>query len=145
MMSCYNHPHRFYAGIDGHARAMPVCVLDAAGTVVLDRHLPGHFATLLQAIAPFRDGLVIGVEGMFGGYWLADRCAEHDVPFVVGHALYMKLIHGARPRTIAWTPTRSPTCSKAATSRCRLPIPRGCVRRATRYAGAGTWCLSEPS
>jgi transposase len=35
---------------------------------------------------------------MFGWYWLADRCAEHDLPFVVGHALYMRLIHGAKAK-----------------------------------------------
>jgi hypothetical protein len=98
MMRFYDHQHRFYAGIDLHARTMHVCVLDAAGTVVLDRNLPCHFETLLQAIAPFRKGIVIGVECMFGWYWLADRCAEHQIPFVVGHALYMKPIHGGKAK-----------------------------------------------
>jgi transposase len=98
MMRFYNQPHSFYGGIDLHARTMHVCVLDAVGTVVLDRNLPCHFETLLQAIAPFRDGIVIGVECMFGWYWLADRCAEHDIPFVIGHALYMKLIHGGKAK-----------------------------------------------
>ncbi len=97
-MRFYDQQHRFYAGIDLHARTMHVCVLDAAGTVVLDRNLPCHFETLLQAIAPFREGIVIGVECMFGWYWLADRCAEHEIPFVVGHALDMKLIHGGKAK-----------------------------------------------
>jgi transposase len=35
---------------------------------------------------------------MFGWYWLADRCAEQHIPFVVGHALYMKLIHGGKAK-----------------------------------------------
>jgi hypothetical protein len=43
-MRFYNHPHGFYAGIDLHARTMHVCVLDAAGTVVLDRNLACHCA-----------------------------------------------------------------------------------------------------
>ena len=98
MIRFYQQQHRFYAGIDLHARTMRVCVLDAAGTVVYDRYLPCHFETLLEAIAPFRDGIVIGVECMFGWYWLADRCAEHGIPFVVGHALYLKLIHGAKAK-----------------------------------------------
>ena len=97
-MRFYHQQHRFYAGIDLHTRTMHVCVLDAVGTVVLDRNLPCHFETLLQAIAPFREGIVIGVECMFGWYWLADRCAEHEIPFVVGHALYMKLIHGSKAK-----------------------------------------------
>jgi transposase len=98
MMRFYNQQHRFYCGIDLHARTMHVCILDHQGTVVLDRNLPCHFDTLLQAIAPFRDGIVLGVECMFGWYWLADRCAEHHIPFVVGHALYMRLIHGGKAK-----------------------------------------------
>src|SRR5262245_48611777 len=98
MMRFYDQPHRFYGGIDLHARTMHVGVLDAAGTVVLDRNLSGHFDALLQAIAPFRDGIALGVECMFGWYWLADRCAEHGIPFAVGHALYLKLIHGAKAK-----------------------------------------------
>jgi transposase len=98
MMRFYTTQHRFYCGIDLHARTMHVCILDHDGTVVFDRNLPCHFPTLLQAIAPFRDGIVIGVECMFGWYWLADRCAEHHIRFVVGHALYMRLIHGAKAK-----------------------------------------------
>jgi transposase len=94
----YNQPHRFYAGIDLHARTMHVCILDSAGSTVYDRNLPCHFETLLQALAPFRDDLVIGAECVFGWYWLADRCAEHEIPFVLDHALYLKLIHGAKAR-----------------------------------------------
>jgi transposase len=93
-----NHQHRFYAGIDLPARTRHVCVLDAAGTGVYDRNLPCHVETLLQAIAPFRDDIGIGVECRFGWYWLADRCAEEHLPFVVGHALYMTLIHGAKAK-----------------------------------------------
>ena len=87
-----------YCGIDLHARTMHVCILAHDGSVVFDRNLPCHFETLLQAIAPFQDGIVIGVECMFGWYWLADCCAEHSIPFVVGHALYMKLIHGGKAK-----------------------------------------------
>jgi transposase len=98
MMRFYTTQHRFYCGIDLHARTMRVCILDRDSNVVYDRNLPCDFASLLKAIAPYRDGIVIGVECMFGWYWLADRCAEHNIPFVVGHALYMKLIHGAKAK-----------------------------------------------
>jgi transposase len=97
-MRFYNRPHRFYCGIDLHARTMHVCVLAHDGSIVLDKNLPCHFETLLQALTPCRDGLVIGAECMFGWYWLADRCAEHHIPFVLGHALYMKLIHGGKAK-----------------------------------------------
>jgi transposase len=97
-MRFYDQHHRFYCGIDLHARTMHVCVRAHDGDVVLDQNLPCHFDTLLKAIAPYRDGIVIGVECMFGWYWLADRCADHHIPFVVGHALYMKLIHRGKAK-----------------------------------------------
>jgi transposase len=33
---------------------------------------------------------------MFTWYWLADLCAREKIPFVLGHALYMKAIHGGK-------------------------------------------------
>jgi len=98
MMRLYDRQHRFYCGIDLHARSMHVCVLDASGCVVLDKGLPCNFDSLLQALAPFRDDVGVGVECMFGWYWLADRCAQHQIPFAVGHALDMRLIHGAKAK-----------------------------------------------
>ena len=35
---------------------------------------------------------------MFTWYWLADCCADHGIPFVLGHALYMKAIHGGKAK-----------------------------------------------
>jgi transposase len=52
----------------------------------------------LKAIAPYRDGLVVAVECVFTWYWLADLCAEQGIPFVLGHALYMKAIHGGKAK-----------------------------------------------
>jgi transposase len=35
---------------------------------------------------------------MFAWYWLADWCADRGIPFVLGHALYMKAIHGGKAK-----------------------------------------------
>ena len=35
---------------------------------------------------------------MFAWYWLADLCADQGIPFVLGHALYMKAIHGGKAK-----------------------------------------------
>jgi len=35
---------------------------------------------------------------MFAWYWLADLCHEQDIPFVLGHALYMRAIHGGKAK-----------------------------------------------
>ena len=97
-MRFYTAQHRFYCGIDLHARTMHVCVLDQDGNAVFDRNLASRPETLLKAIAPFRDGLVIGVECMFAWYWVADLCQREQITFVLGHALYMKAIHGGKAK-----------------------------------------------
>jgi transposase len=53
----------------------------------------------LKAVAPYRDGLVVAVECLFTWYWLADLCADEGIPFVLGHALSMKAIHGGKAKT----------------------------------------------
>lgn len=40
--------------------------------------------------------LVIGVEYVFWWYWSAGLCTEHNIPFIPGHALYTKAIHGGK-------------------------------------------------
>ena len=35
---------------------------------------------------------------MFAWYWLADLCEDERIPFVLGHALYMKTIHGGKAK-----------------------------------------------
>jgi hypothetical protein len=40
----------------------------------------------------------VGVECMFAWYWLADLCEDQHIPFVLGHALYMKAIHGGKTK-----------------------------------------------
>jgi transposase len=97
-MRFYLQQHRFYAGIDLHARTMHLCVLDHDGSVVFDKNLPCRRDTFLQAIAPFRDDLIVGAECMFAWYWVADLCQAENIPFALGHALYMKAIHGGKAK-----------------------------------------------
>ncbi len=97
-MRFYTGQHRFYCGVDLHARTMHVCVLDHDGQAVFDKNLPCCPDAFLRAVAPFRDGLIVGVECMFAWYWLADLCQKEAIPFVLGHALYMKAIHGGKAK-----------------------------------------------
>src|SRR5262249_372663 len=95
-MRCYSNLDRFYAGIDLHARTMYVRVLDHKGKTVFEQALPADPKTIRAAIRPFRKDLVVGCECMFAWYWLADLCAKEKIPFVLGHALYMRMSHGAK-------------------------------------------------
>jgi transposase len=75
---------------------MYVCILDQAGETLWHRHRTATPEALLKAIAPYRAQIVIAAECLFTWYWLADLCADHGIPFVLGHALYMKAIHGGK-------------------------------------------------
>jgi transposase len=97
-MRFYTQQHRFYCGVDLHARTMYLCILDDAGQVVYDRNLASEPGAFLKAVAPYRDGLVVGVECLFCWYWLADLCTKEKIAFVLGHALYMKAIHGGKSK-----------------------------------------------
>jgi transposase len=84
-----------------HARTLSLCILDAGGQAVLQTTIAAHPTTLRQAIAPYREGLAIACECMFAWYWLADLCEKEQIPFILGHALYMKAIHGGKAKTDA--------------------------------------------
>jgi transposase len=97
-MKFYTQQHKHYCGIDLHAKAMYVCILDQHGTKLVHKNLPTTPEALLRLIAPYRDDVVVGVECMFTWYWLADLCAQEGIAFVLGHALYMKAIHGGKAK-----------------------------------------------
>ena len=97
-MRFYTQQHRFYCGIDLHARTMYVCIVDQAGNKLVHQNAAANPKAFLKVIAPYRDDIAVCVECMFTWYWLADLCAEHKIAFVLGHALYMKAIHGGKAK-----------------------------------------------
>ena len=98
-MRFYQQQHQYYCGVDLHARSMYLHILDADKRTLLDEDLPAEPGAFLEAIAPYRQGLVVGAECMFAWYWLADLCEDESIPFTLGHALYMKAIHGGKTKT----------------------------------------------
>jgi transposase len=97
-MRFYTNQHQFYCGIDLHARTMYVCLMNRNGEILVHRNMKAGPDPFLKAIAPYRDNLVVAVECMFTWYWLADLCAQEGIAFVLGHALYMKAIHGGKAK-----------------------------------------------
>ena len=97
-MNFYTQHHKHYCGIDLHARAMYVCILDQHGTKLVHKNLPTTPEAFLRVSAPYRDELVVGVEGMFTWYGLADLCAKAGIAVVLGPALYMQAIHGGKAK-----------------------------------------------
>jgi len=97
-MRFYTKQHQFYCGIDLHARTMYVCILNQDSEIMLHRNMKASPETFLKAIAPYREAMVVAVECIFTWYWLADLCVQEGIPFVLGHALYMKAIHGGKAK-----------------------------------------------
>ncbi len=128
-MTFFNEEHPFYCGIDLHARTMYVCIIDNLGNKLVHCNLKTDPETFLEIVAPYGDQMVVGVECVFCWYWLADLCRREQIRFVLGHALYMKAIHGGKtknPSTSlrAGCSMRSSwrACCGAATSRSPTPI-----------------------
>jgi len=97
-MRFYTKQHKYYRGIDLHTKKMYVCILNGIGEIVAHRNLNADSRAFLEFIAPFREDIVVAAECMFTWYWVADLCAREGIPFVLGHALYMKAIHGGNSK-----------------------------------------------
>ena len=95
-MRFYTHRHKYYCGIDLHTSVMYVCLTDSAGEVLVHKNLKTSPQALMRVIEPYREDLAIAVECVFVWYWIADLCTRLGVTFVLGHALYMKAIHGGK-------------------------------------------------
>lgn len=97
-MKFYTKQHDYYCGIDLHTKVMYICIFNALGEVVFHKNMQANPEALSKAITPFRENLVIGVECMFTWYWVSDYCRENNITFILGHALYMKAIHGGKAK-----------------------------------------------
>ena len=97
-MRFYTKQHQTYCGIDLHARTMYICIVNQAGEILVHHNFTASPETFLKVIAPYREEIVVAVECMFTWYWLADLCQREGITFVLGHALYMKAIHGGKAK-----------------------------------------------
>jgi len=97
-MKFYTRQHKYYCGIDLHTKKMYVCILDSTGEILLHRNIKTDRDVFLKIIEPYQEDVVVSVECMFTWYWIADLCVKEGIPFVLGHALYMKAIHGGKAK-----------------------------------------------
>lgn len=96
-MRFYQPQSQFYCGVDLHARSMYVCVIDQNKKVLVHQNLRNRDTALfLKLIEPYEHDMVVSAESTYAWYWLADLCADNNIEFILGHALYMKAIHGAK-------------------------------------------------
>ena len=106
-MNFYNNTHPYYCGIDLHARILYVCIIDQLGEILVHKEIPANPQKLHQVLEPCVGNIIVGVESMHCWYWVSDKvnaggregtlgyfCEDLGIDFILGHALYMKAIHG---------------------------------------------------
>lgn len=89
---------QYYCGIDMHAKSMYICVMNKEGDILLHRNLRTEFGEFKRKVKKFLPDLSVGAESTYNYYWLADACRHDGIPFYLGHAYYMKTIHGGKKK-----------------------------------------------
>jgi transposase len=97
-MRFYQPRTEFYCGVDLHARTMYICVVNRQGEKLLHCNLKCDGKRFLKLIAPYRESLTVAVECVSYWYWLADLCEDERIEFTLGHAQYMRAVHGGKAK-----------------------------------------------
>lgn len=98
-MRFYTIQHKYYCGIDLHSKEMYVCILNNSGEILVHKNIKSSPEEFLEIIKPYREDIAVAVECIFTWYWIADLCHQEGIEFVLGHALYMKAIHGGKTKS----------------------------------------------
>ena len=97
-MRFYTNLHPYYCGIDLHPRTLYVCIIDDKGETLVHKEIKAKPEALLKLLKPYIGNVIVGVECMHCWYWVADWCEDNGIDFILGHALYMKAIHGGKAK-----------------------------------------------
>ena len=143
-MRFYNESHQHYCGIDLHAKTMYLCILDREGQILLHKNMRSSPETFLDAVAPYRDDLVVAVECMFTWYWLADLCRRE------GHRVRARSrpLHEGHPRREGQErqgrrlQDRQPAARREPSEGLRVSRPR-CEPPGICFADVSTWSAAE--
>ena len=97
-MNYYNNMHPYYCGIDLHARTLYVCIIDQESNTCVHKEIPADPDKLLELLNPYIGNIVVAVECMHCWCWVSDFFEDTGIDFILGHALYMKVIHGGKAK-----------------------------------------------
>jgi len=98
-MEFYKQKHKYYCGIDLHTKTMYAVISNSKGEILKAANVPANSIELEKLLKPYKKGVVVGIECIFSWYWVSDWCEENGVKFILGHAYYMKSIHGGKTKT----------------------------------------------
>jgi transposase len=86
----------YFCGVDLHSRRMFTTVTNKSGDIQFKKNIKNNFELFNNYMKPYLPNLAVGVESTYNWYWLADGCHKANIPFYLGHALYMKAVAGAK-------------------------------------------------
>lgn len=82
-------------------------LVNQEGQIVVHRNMKTDQAMFLKVIQTYRKEMVVAWNASLPWYRLVDLCAREGIPLVLGHAFFMKAIHGGRPKMTRLTLIRS--------------------------------------
>lgn len=114
--------HKYYCGIDLHARKMYVCVVNQQGKVQVHQNIDTDPALFLELISPTRRMSSSGWNASSAGIGWPISVSPSNSPSSSGTPCICGQSMAARPRTTKSIPIKSPACSKAVISPSPMPI-----------------------
>jgi transposase len=75
---------------------MYVWIMNHDGEILVHRNRPAGQTRVSRPLPPSGAIWSCALNGSSTGSWLANLCGRAGLPFVLGHALYMKAIHGGK-------------------------------------------------
>jgi hypothetical protein len=67
-MKFYNQQHKYYCGIDLHAKKMYICIINQTGKIIFHQNVDTDPEILFKVIFPYLDDIAIAVECIFSWY-----------------------------------------------------------------------------
>ena len=137
--------HRFYCGIDLHARTCTSASSTQDGNVVCDRNLACRPDAFLHASLPSATASSSASSACSPGTGSPTSVPHEHIPFVLGHALYMKAIHGGKTKNDDIDADKIARLLRGGNFPLPTSIPRACAKPATCSAAAITSSTNAPS
>jgi transposase len=92
-----------YAGIDLHARSNYTGVINEGDRRLFGKRLPNRLESVLEALEPFRQGLVgVVVESTYNWYWLVDGLCDHGYKVHLANPSAIKQYEGLKYTDDKW-------------------------------------------
>jgi len=96
-MRFYTRQHKYYCGIDLHARKMYVCIIDQKGKTKVHKNIKTEPQLFFELVFPFLKDVIVGVECVFGWHPKGTSSGR------IGYQTYARTITSTLPSDTHYT------------------------------------------